>query len=392
MAPEGVSFNLAPMVRFVHRSYRLIGLCPYKLPPDINSNHFGVTMPTAIYSIVLATFSMAALTFHAIRDAQEILSRANLVNVSTKFMLAGGVGFHLFYILFTIYVRKSMWNFLREINNIDDKLRLLGVQFNYSRQYWFTQLFTGLWISFAGLLLLIHSYNNLHAFGSISTFFERIFSHFVAVGNYGAFMSEFFFCLLLIYTRFVCLNTAFRTQLLQHDAPKNVDMIVTHFRIVHDAITDAVGKRIIHISLFQAMTCISVTIILAVLSISALYKSLAFREDDTATTIAPHAWTVFFTILALVNVILASFLTSEGRSTSILVHKAMNRDILAGNIRHLRLFSQQLRVRAPLVTCWLYNYDWELIYTMCGTISMYTLIFIQFDILAAEKQRTKYVP
>lgn len=119
----GVSFNLAPMVRLVHRSYQLIGLFPYLLPPDINSNHFGLTTPIAIYSTILAAMSMVALTFHAIEDVRENISRSNLFNVSSRFMLVGGVGFHIFAIIFSIRVRKSMWKFIRDITNIDYKVQ-----------------------------------------------------------------------------------------------------------------------------------------------------------------------------------------------------------------------------------------------------------------------------
>lgn len=106
------------------------------------------------------------------------------------------------------------------------------------------------------------------------------------------------------------------------------------------------------------------TTVFSVLYISALYKKYMLGNDDHLESITYFNWVFYFIVMALLNVIMASMLLSEGKSTVILVHKAINRNSQASHIQHLRLFSQQLKVRSPIVTCWFYNFDWELIYSV----------------------------
>lgn len=62
-----------------------------------------------------------------------------------------------------------------------------------------------------------------------------------------------------------------------------------------------------------------------------------------------------------------------------IIHRGINkcRDVQIKN--DLKIFSQQLIHRVPVLSCGLFTYDWTLMYSLASAITTYLVILIQFD-------------
>uniref|UniRef100_A0A7G3B750 Gustatory receptor n=1 Tax=Lutzomyia longipalpis TaxID=7200 RepID=A0A7G3B750_LUTLO len=93
---------------------------------------------------------------------------------------------------------------------------------------------------------------------------------------------------------------------------------------------------------------------------------------------------VLYMILGSVNVAaiaISSDLTSQGKFTATLIHKAINRTEDAKVAKKLKEWSLQMVHRQPIMTCGLFPYDWTLLYSVSiiAAICAYVTILIQFD-------------
>ncbi|XP_055693990.1 uncharacterized protein LOC129796228 [Lutzomyia longipalpis] len=358
-------------------------MCPYKLPQDITSEHLPLSPLGLLNTVTFIALSCTVVYLNVIVDIYGELSSSSILNFISRGVLMGGLVFTILFTFVSSLMRKSNWEMVRLLHRIDTRLSSVGVQFNYKRQFYMAIAYTILWVTFVFLLIGYHCfYSSLGTMNYVKMCIH-ITSHYVAVTAYGAFMSHFFYMLVAIYSRFAAININFSRHFLTKSAkertPGQDDGEVKELRIAHDELNDLLDCVNSFLSIV-AMAGITLSIFLWVLSCSSMYKrNVDDRESLLLSPIGYVLWSSYFAFFVVTVIVMASRVTSEGRRTAVLIHKGMNLHPNHPDLQELKIFSMQLQSREPVASCGLFTYDYTLLYSVLGSISIYTTIFIQFD-------------
>ncbi|XP_059621830.1 uncharacterized protein LOC132265267 [Phlebotomus argentipes] len=371
--------SVLPAVRIIHYSYRLVGMCPYKLPPDINSDRLPLSPLGLINTVAFIGISCTAAYLNVHVDIYEDLSSSKILNIISRGVLMAALFTTIFYTFTSTLMRQSNWAMVRLLHGIDKRLSAVGVQFNYKRQFFMAAGFTLVWIIFVILLIGYHCFYSSLGRMTMLKMFIHFVSHYLAVSAYAVVMSHFFYMLVAIYSRFAAINITFRRHFLFGSAKKASDGVVKQLRIAHDELNDVLDRVNSFLSII-AMTGITLSIFLWVLSCSSMYKKNVDSSDSLLISPIGYVfWSSYFAFFVVTIIIIASRVTSEGRRTAVLIHKGMNLHPQHPDLHELKIFSLQLQCREPVASCGLFSYDYTLLYSVLGSISIYTTIFIQFD-------------
>ncbi|XP_038116660.1 putative gustatory receptor 28a [Culex quinquefasciatus] len=158
--------------------------------------------------------------------------------------------------------------------------------------------------------------------------------------------------------------------------------LIKRIAIVHDQLGDAMQLFNVCFST-EALLNLAPGFAFIIFALFGLVHSYAASDDEHT-----HSWAASNVIYAgmyvvqLVQlIVVASLVNCECKHTAILVHKVAcygRHDSVT--LRELRIVSQQMWHKAPVITCGLFYFDWELMYTMAGSLASYLLILIQFDL------------
>ncbi|KAL9697476.1 hypothetical protein quinque_000917 [Culex quinquefasciatus] len=157
--------------------------------------------------------------------------------------------------------------------------------------------------------------------------------------------------------------------------------LIKRIAIVHDQLGDAMQLFNVCFST-EALLNLAPGFAFIIFALFGLVHSYAASDDEHT-----HSWAASNVIYAgmyvvqLVQlIVVASLVNCECKHTAILVHKVAcygRHDSVT--LRELRIVSQQMWHKAPVITCGLFYFDWELMYTACGELATYLVILIQFD-------------
>jgi gustatory receptor len=163
--------------------------------------------------------------------------------------------------------------------------------------------------------------------------------------------------------------------------------IVSKLADLHDSLVDIVGSFNYCFSL-TLMNVIASTFLTNIFSIFAIYRVFVrYDYSQWEAAVIQYVWNTYFLIYGFIIVMLGSLVTRTGKYTAVLVHKAVNYieddddpviDVVSPQntsklpVKHdknsfkfqLKMFSQQMQHRAPVVTCGLFTFDFTLLFTV----------------------------
>ncbi|GAB0099986.1 Gustatory receptor [Sergentomyia squamirostris] len=359
-------------------------MCPYKLPSEMTSNRLPMSPLGLINTLIFVVIACTLMYFNITVDIYADLSSSGILNFISRAVLMGGLVGTILFTIASVLMRNYNWSMVRLLHKIDTRLTSIGVQFNYKRQFLMILCFTFFWLIFVACVIFYHCIYT--TFGGM-TYFNmgiHVVSHYMAITTYAVMMSQYFYMLVAIYSRFAALNICFGRHYLDRKAQSSktgIDngRVVKELRCAHDELHDLLDKVNAFLSI-AAMTGITLSIFLWVLSCSAIYKrNIGDRHSLLMSPIGYVFWSSYFAFFVLTIIIIASNVKSEGRRTAVLIHKGMNLHPNHPDWDELKIFSLQLQCREPVASCGLFSYDYTLLYSVLGSISIYTTIFIQFD-------------
>lgn len=111
--------SVLPAVRIIHYSYRLVGMCPYKLPEDINSSHLPLSPMGLINTVMFIGISCTAAYLNISLDIYENLSSSKILNFISRVVLMIGLLVTILYTIANVFMRKSNWEMVKLLHGID---------------------------------------------------------------------------------------------------------------------------------------------------------------------------------------------------------------------------------------------------------------------------------
>ncbi|XP_019540435.2 uncharacterized protein LOC109411358 [Aedes albopictus] len=196
-----------------------------------------------------------------------------------------------------------------------------------------------------------------------------------------------------IRKRFSVLNHHLRMTLLDdsipHKDPHQLHRLTLKLGILHSQLCDTVDC-FNHCHSTTMMFSLAPAFGFTVFSWFGLIHAYAARVDELVL----HSWTTVtlsFNYISFVFyvVLFSAKVNDQIKQTAIVVHKAIGyRTYDKEESRQLKKFSQQLWHHSPSIVCELFAFDWELVYTMIGSLSTYLVILMQFDLVNYSNYNT----
>ncbi|XP_055642079.1 putative gustatory receptor 28b [Toxorhynchites rutilus septentrionalis] len=159
--------------------------------------------------------------------------------------------------------------------------------------------------------------------------------------------------------------------------------LIMKFATLHDQLSDAIGLFNQCFST-QAMFGLTLAFGFTVFSIFGVIHTHATDTDENSRQLSRFnmIYDGFYVLFIVQLVVFSSLVNTECKRTATVIHKV----ICYGShdkqtLKELRIFSQQLWHHTPKISCGLFAFEWELFYTMAGSLTTYLIILMQFDLV-----------
>ncbi|EDS42722.1 conserved hypothetical protein [Culex quinquefasciatus] len=325
--------------------------------------------------------------------------RAKVTELSDSYLLSIGlfgiIGAlsvsQLFALLMNYYNMERIFKIAAIVARVDQQIAThLSYRWNYQKEHLFGVLFIAWvylqWILFTvGLLWKVEpakTYDN-----DVFTMVKSMTSFLWTMSSYQTNAIFIISTMAIIWRRFGVLNQQISHLYQVTIAPAHPNTnqslkLIKRIAIVHDQLGDAMQLFNVCFST-GALLNLAPGFAFIIFALFGLVHSYAASDDEHT-----HSWAASNVIYAGIYVVqlvqlivVASLVNCECKHTAILVHKVAcygSHDSVT--LRELRIVSQQMWHKAPVITCGLFYFDWELMYTMAGSLASYLLILIQFDL------------
>uniref|UniRef100_A0A3F2ZDJ7 Gustatory receptor n=1 Tax=Lutzomyia longipalpis TaxID=7200 RepID=A0A3F2ZDJ7_LUTLO len=385
---------------------KLCGFAAFPLRvPKSKKQAIKLFIQNCLFAVMIIILQWYVLTLHS-SGAEDYFAIATSSSISQFTLgLLTTIGLMNFFISFSMnfilqkYIKKLLEKFC--IN--DQDMEKIGIKVDLRSQRRFIYIF--LIISFLQALVVATLTQAVMNYYELSfLYIERITTYVFFTIGYTTLVGHMFLALVAIYVRYKLLNQSFRKRFViipsiieNIDKSSEVtidpeDQVIRKFAIIHDRLNSIIR---------ETNTCFSFQIMMNMISwfIYTIYGTFNFYrlilinfKGYELLGYANMMWIVYHAMYLSAVVIFSSLIKAEGKKTSILLHQAINLEWNSKIVREMRIFSQQLGHRQPIVTCGLFPFDWSLFYSSIGLCVTYLTIMIQLDSSYSNPQLNVTLP
>ncbi|EAT37765.2 AAEL010274-PA, partial [Aedes aegypti] len=213
------------------------------------------------------------------------------------------------------------------------------------------------------------------------------------MGCYQTMASITIVLLTTISKRFAIINAKMenhvKNYLMVPDKLENRRRKIRQFALMHAMLSDTV--RLFNSCFSKQITfaigCAFMFILFAIFGLIHAYAAVTANSDTFKVAMGNVLFSGFFQSFLFQLLVYSNRLNYECKRCSVIIQKVVSygqydRTIL----KECRHFSLQLMHHAPSVSCGMFDFDWELCYTMAGSITTYLVILLQFDFANLKMQ------
>nr|NP_001345494.1 gustatory receptor 50 [Aedes aegypti] len=317
------------------------------------------------------------------------ITNSHIISAGRFMVLVIVITMHVATMIFNYWNGVEIAQFPRTIQNIDRQIStLFKHSWNYQAEHLRSIIF--IVIGFTEWFVTIHIMKYTSYPFETAEFIDGLFMtttfNWVNFGCQSNTVS-WLVTLATIRKRLFVLNHHMRASLLDDSTsqkdPHHLRKLILRIGVLHSQLSDT-------IDCFNS--CHSTTVMFSfapafmftVFSWFGLVHAYAANVEES---LVPNAWaTVTLSLnyisLMFYDVLFSVLVNDQVKQTAVIVHKCIgyrpyHRDVCC----LLRKFSQQLWHHSPVISCGLFNFNWELIFTMIASLSTYVVILVQFDLV-----------
>lgn len=185
---------------------------------------------------------------------------------------------------------------------------------------------------------------------------------------------------------------------------KNTDDVIEHLTKlldIHDLLLDCINLQNEILSL-QILLIVAQIFVFEVFALFALYRTTYSTETEANVTIFTNSfWLIVYNTILFLIMFNTAQCVNEGKLTGTYCHKVINKVSHRIDPRiiekvicqrtfcifhehfpsfQLSVMSHQLTMRTPNITCGLFSFDWELLFSIISATTIYLVFLMQFDV------------
>uniref|UniRef100_A0A3F2ZDH9 Gustatory receptor n=1 Tax=Lutzomyia longipalpis TaxID=7200 RepID=A0A3F2ZDH9_LUTLO len=368
----------------------------------------------SIYAIVVGSIIFGSMWYFRERQeeyfAYDQSQAANLTRSILIIMVAMNyfVGF-----VMNFFLQRPIQNLVVKFAQNDVIMERIGIRFNYAMHRKVVILFYMQTLVHGALMILYVEVAFLYS-GIEKSIWEQISTYVSTTITFTTYLGQMLLTLLGIFFRFRLLNKYFVEKFMEDKksteiifvASKSMDKakdfygrsmndpaeLIRKIATIHDSLNGIVCQMNFCFS-FQIMMNMISWFIYTIYGTFNFYRLILINfKGYELLGYANMMWIVYHAMYLSAVVIFSSLIKAEGKKTSILLHQAINLEWNSKIVREMRIFSQQLGHRQPIVTCGLFPFDWSLFYSSIGLCVTYLTIMIQLDSSYSNPQLNVTLP
>uniref|UniRef100_A0A3F2ZDJ6 Gustatory receptor n=1 Tax=Lutzomyia longipalpis TaxID=7200 RepID=A0A3F2ZDJ6_LUTLO len=351
-----------------------------------------------VIGVIFAYLFVLSVVNKEQKDYEASYLASFIIDITRSFLLAMVSINYFVGLLMNFILQRPIQNLLAKFASNDLLMENIGIGIDHRYQYKMIFVYL-LAISGHSLFLITFTQTILMYQNLAFQVSERIVSYIAATVMYTIFIGQMILALMAIYTRFRSINEHIKKYFITdqrfiavRSVEENNAELVRKLATIHDGLSEIVCQTNLCYA-FQIMMNMISWFIYTIYGTFNFYRLILINfKGYELLGYANMMWIVYHAMYLSAVVIFSSLIKAEGKKTSILLHQAINLEWNSKIVREMRIFSQQLGHRQPIVTCGLFPFDWSLFYSSIGLCVTYLTIMIQLDSSYSNPQLNVTLP
>ncbi|XP_070504866.1 putative gustatory receptor 28b [Chironomus tepperi] len=381
-------YTIWDIVKRFHVGWKIFGFAHFSVDGKIENGKIKLELFDFLSAVISNSIVLYIVYLNYDRDLTIISTTSRVINMGSRLVLIYEIGNVFIAAVIMMLKRHDVWGIFYRCHKLDEELKTLGMRIDHKKQQLNLHIVIGVCLLIFFLMAGISGYFLWTLIDPLRAPF-MIVSYMTINASMTTTLLTSAFLLYSIFIRFRLINDSIKKFFVteEEDELKNqkssevLCKIVAKLADLHDTLVDIVGSFNYCFS-FTLMHVVASTFLTDIFSIFAIYRVFVrYDYSQWEAAVIQYVWNLYFLIYGFIIVMLGSLVTRTGKYTAVLVHKAVNYiyDDDDPIIDVLKMFSQQMQHRAPVVTCGLFTFDFTLLFTIIGATATYIVILIQFD-------------
>ncbi|CAO1439534.1 unnamed protein product [Diamesa serratosioi] len=311
---------------------------------------------------------------------------AILINLGTFLTMNVCILIGMISMITCFIVRHKMHDIIQIFEEVDLILERLKVRINFEKYFiifslgycGFGVLMTIIliamfFITADFMLIFLNAYSSLNLSLGMSTLVALVFAIFIRLRSMNMFLKDEFLNEpehnLNKYSRHVIVKTS-----SSHQITKLLLLMIIHEKVLD--VVDMINRNLA----FQTMFSVAWVFIYSLFTTFTFYKAFLLQQKEFfLIAISGLMWCFYLNMFIVFLICFCSLTTNEAQKTLVSLKRIINKTHNPAVLKVLKSFSFQVSQRMVLITCGLFDFNWNLVFMIISAFATYFIILMQFE-------------